>query len=82
MLELMCSQFFKRCFEGENRALYLGKEHNIYKYFSFYSGNIPIQPLDLIILQSKTNQFSLAKYVQKLTYICSFVKRTELVTAR
>jgi len=52
----------------------------IYKHFSFYSDNIPIQHLYLIILKSKTDNCLLAKYVQTLKYVCSFVKRTELVT--
>ena len=55
---------------------------NIYKRFSFYSDNIPTQHLYLIILKSKTNNCLLAKYVQTLKYVRSFVKKTELVTDR
>lgn len=55
---------------------------NIYKRFIFYSDNILIQRLYIITLKSKTNQCLLAKYVQTLKYVHSFVKRTELVTDR
>jgi len=73
MLELICSQFFKRYFEGGGEGYYIWASNmvNIYKRFSFYSDNFPIQHLYLIILKSKTNQCTLTKYVQTLKYVRS-----------
>jgi hypothetical protein len=81
-----------RCAVSSSRGIFRGKKGIIfgqavwliiYQPFNFNSDNSPIQPLDFIILQGKTNQFPLAKIcTETVQYVCSFVKRPELVTDR